>query len=78
MTSGVPYLNKVFIVKKKKEKKLMQTKGNKESSLLTASVFCFFFLPSKTLVTISRNGLVIKSLDSQSRGPVFKTTGWLK
>ena len=24
------------------------------------------------------NGLVVKALDSQSRGPVFKTTGWLK
>ena len=24
------------------------------------------------------NGLVVKALDSHSRGPVFKTTGWLK
>ena len=24
------------------------------------------------------NGLVVKALDSQSRGPVFKTTGWLQ
>ena len=24
------------------------------------------------------DGLVVKSLDSQSRGPVFKTTGWLQ
>ena len=24
------------------------------------------------------NGLVVKTLDSQSRGPVFKTTGWLQ
>ena len=24
------------------------------------------------------NGLVIKALDSQSSGPVFKTTGWLQ
>ena len=24
------------------------------------------------------NGLVVKMLDSQSRGPVFKTTGWLQ
>ena len=23
-------------------------------------------------------GLVVKALDSQSRGPVFKTTGWLQ
>ena len=23
------------------------------------------------------NGLVVKALDSQLRGPVFKTTGWL-
>ena len=23
-------------------------------------------------------GLVVKALDSQSRGPVFKTTGWLE
>ena len=25
-----------------------------------------------------QDGLVVKSLDSQSRGPVFKTTGWLQ
>ena len=24
------------------------------------------------------NGLVVKALDSQSRGPVFKTAGWLQ
>ena len=24
------------------------------------------------------NGLVVKALDSQFRGPVFKTTGWLQ
>ena len=24
------------------------------------------------------NDLVVKELDSQSRGPVFKTTGWLQ
>ena len=24
------------------------------------------------------DGLVVKSLDPQSRGPVFKTTGWLQ
>ena len=24
------------------------------------------------------NGIVVKVLDSQSRGPVFKTTGWLQ
>ena len=24
------------------------------------------------------NGLVVKALDSQSRGPVFKSTGWLQ
>ena len=24
------------------------------------------------------NGLVVKALDSQSRGPLFKTTGWLQ
>ena len=24
------------------------------------------------------NGLVIKELDSQSSGPMFKTTGWLQ
>ena len=24
------------------------------------------------------NGLVVKALDSQSRGSVFKTTGWLQ
>ena len=28
--------------------------------------------------TLSSNGLVVKALDSQSRGPVFKTTGWLQ
>ena len=25
-----------------------------------------------------KNGLVVKAPDSQSRGPVFKTTGWLQ
>ena len=34
----------------------------------------------KTFLTQSLwcNGLVVKVLDSQSRGPVFKTTGWLQ
>ena len=27
---------------------------------------------------IGRYGLVIKELDSQSRGPKFETTGWLQ
>ena len=27
---------------------------------------------------IYANGLVVKLLDSQSRGPMFKTTGWLQ
>ena len=27
---------------------------------------------------IIANGLVVKVLDSQSKGPVFKTTGWLQ
>ena len=33
----------------------------------------------KRNVLQSRNpGPVVKALDSQSRGPVFKTTGWLQ
>ena len=32
----------------------------------------------KTLLMIWSNGLVVKMLDSQSGGPVFKTTGWLQ
>ena len=28
--------------------------------------------------SLSFSGLVVKWLDSQSRGPVFKTTGWLQ
>ena len=27
---------------------------------------------------VQSGGLVVKSLDSQSRGSVFKTTGWLQ
>ena len=27
---------------------------------------------------VNSNGLVVKVLDSQSRGPMFKTTGWLQ
>ena len=27
---------------------------------------------------ISSNGLVVKALDSQSKGSLFKTTGWLE
>ena len=34
----------------------------------------FVFLSKKRLV---QDGLVVKALDYQSRGPVFKTTGWL-
>ena len=29
-------------------------------------------------VDIWSNGLVVKALDSQSRDPMFKTTGWLQ
>ena len=29
-------------------------------------------------IEVLRNGLVVKALDSQSRGPVFKTAGWLQ
>ena len=29
------------------------------------------------LLIVNNNGLVVKVLDYQSRGPVFKTTGWL-
>ena len=35
----------------------------------------FVFLSKKRLV---QDGLVVKALDYQSRGPVFKTTGWLQ
>ena len=29
-------------------------------------------------VVFRSNGLVVKALDSQSKGPVFKTTGWFQ
>ena len=28
--------------------------------------------------TLWSNGLVVKALDSKSKDPIFKTTGWLK
>ena len=31
-----------------------------------------------SIVNLWSNGLVVKALDSQSGGPVFKTTGWLQ
>ena len=34
--------------------------------------------PRKDIMQLRSNGLVVKALDSQSRGPVFKTTGWLQ
>ena len=36
-----------------------------------------FYLPYLFNIFLS-NGLVVKALDSQSRGPVFKTTGLLQ
>ena len=30
------------------------------------------------LLNLWNNGLVVKTLDSQSRGPMFKSTGWLQ
>ena len=30
------------------------------------------------MVDIHPSGLVVYAMDSQSRGPVFKTTGWLQ
>ena len=35
-------------------------------------------LNSKFADELLNHGLVVKALDSQSRGPVFKTTGWLQ
>ena len=39
---------------------------------------CYLELLDKLQKRICRNGLVVKALDSQSRGPVFKTAGWLQ
>ena len=33
---------------------------------------------NKITSTIADNGLVVKAVDSQSRGPMFKTTRWLQ
>ena len=30
------------------------------------------------VVKLQSNGLVVKALDSQSRGPVFRTSGWVQ
>ena len=55
----------------------------KLSASAAASEFCEWvqvgidvYLPPSFIVW--SNGLVVKALDSQSRGPVFKTTGWLQ
>ena len=51
----------------------------------TYIVYSFYFLQILTpvilhnhLVVILFSGLVVKVLDSQSWGPVFKTAGWLQ
>ena len=51
----------------------------------TDFVYSFYFLQIlkpvilfNHLMVILFNGLVVKVLDSQSRGPVFKTNGWLQ
>ena len=48
-------------------------------SLHGKTISSFLSLFSLVLVTKRwSNGLVVKALDSQSMGPVFKTTGWLQ
>ena len=37
-----------------------------------------FWVSEQRLVDLWSNGLVVKMLDCQSRGPLFKTTGWLQ
>ena len=55
-------------------KNYLQTDGTTQGS----HMFCSYAdLALETFETWS-NGLVVKVLDSQSRGPVIKTTGWLQ
>ena len=37
-----------------------------------------FYSSDDLYLNLWSNGLVVKALDSQSRGPVFKTAGWLQ
>ena len=48
--------------------------------VVLTGVFCCSNCCSTVVLCCSyrSNGLVVKVLDSQSRGPVFKTTGWLQ
>ena len=62
-----------------------QIKCYKKCSLLffggfSSSQFYFSFVIFMILIfdSVSFKGLVVKVLDSQSRCPVFKTTGWLQ
>ena len=45
---------------------------NLDGSIDSGNFFMRGFLP------LWSNGLLVKALDPQSRGPVFKTTGWLQ
>ena len=48
---------------------------------LAKNTFMFFVEnddETKSVLNLWSNGLVVKALDSQSRGPRFKTTGWLQ
>ena len=55
--------------------------GTQQLPRLLPRQICIFFnvhCIGKLLLRQSFNGLVVKALDSQSRGLVFKTTGWLQ
>ena len=41
-------------------------------------VLTFLFSPFCSMILLWTNSLVVKVLDSQSRGPAFKTTRWLQ
>ena len=59
----------IFLIDKASEKKRNIRDFNKFCVFLFIYIYIFF---------LWSNGLVVKMMDSRSRGSVFKTTGWLQ
>ena len=62
-------------------KEICQAKGfsvGGGSGMSKGLLVLLVFQGDMKVVSFTSNGLVVKELDSQSRGPVFKTTGWLQ
>ena len=58
---------------------VIKTHGHEEAdTLFILNCFSIATRDPFTTGTVYRDGLVVNSLDSQSRSPVFKTTGWLQ